>query len=145
MRRGSVWLSKPQQNKLPRLAESDGHMLPSLRRRHLYRCLREQARPQRGRGRDAESGDRAGVAGQPDRSRACDGQGLLFILDGAKALSRAVRNTFCDAAEIQRCQLHKGRNVVERLPKGHHAAAKIALRQARTMSDHTKAQRLLEN
>ena len=69
----------------------------------------------------------------------------LFILDGAKALSRAVRNTFGDAAEIQRCQVHKGRNVIERLPKEHHAAAKIALRQAWTMSDHAKARRLLKN
>ena len=56
-----------------------------------------------------------------------------------------MRNTFCGAAEIQRCQLHKDRNVVERLPKGYHTAAKIALWQAWTMSDHTKAQRLLEN
>ena len=79
-----------------------------------------------------------------DRGLATD-RAYLFILDGAKALSRAVRNTFGDAAEIQRCQVHKGRNVIERLPKERHAAAKIALRQAWTMSDHAKAQRLLEN
>ena len=79
-----------------------------------------------------------------DRGLATD-RAYLFILDGAKALSRAVRNTFGDAAEIQRCQVHKGRNVIERLPKEHHAAAKIALRQAWTLSDPAKAQRLLEN
>ena len=62
-----------------------------------------------------------------DRGLATD-RAYLFILNGAKALSRAVRNTFGDAAEIQRCQVHKGRNVVERLPKERHAAAKIALR-----------------
>ena len=32
----------------------------------------------------------------------------LFILDGAKALSRAVRDTFGDFALIQRCHVHKG-------------------------------------
>ena len=69
----------------------------------------------------------------------------LFIVDGAKALSRAVRNTFGNTAEIQRCQVHKGRNVVERLPKEHHAAAKIALKQAWTMPDLAKAGRFLEN
>ena len=79
-----------------------------------------------------------------DRGLATD-RAYLFILDGAKALSRAVRNTFGDAAEIQRCQVHKGRNVIERLPKERHAAAKIALRQAWTLSDPAKAQRLLEN
>ena len=40
----------------------------------------------------------------------------LFIVDGAKALSKAIRNTFGVAAAIQRCQVHKGRNIIERLP-----------------------------
>src|SRR5246127_4321246 len=34
----------------------------------------------------------------------------LFVVDGAKALSRAVCDTFGDFALIQRCQIHKGRN-----------------------------------
>ena len=38
----------------------------------------------------------------------------LFIVDGAKALSKAIRNTFGVAAAIQRCQVHKGRNIIER-------------------------------
>ena len=37
----------------------------------------------------------------------------LFIVDGAKALSKAIRNTFGVAAAIQRCQVHKGRNIIE--------------------------------
>ena len=40
----------------------------------------------------------------------------LFIVDGAKALSKAIRNTFGVAAAIQRCQVHKGRNIIERAP-----------------------------
>ena len=47
----------------------------------------------------------------------------LFIVDGAKALSKAIRNTFGVAAAIQRCQVHKGRNIIERLPQHLHASA----------------------
>ena len=36
----------------------------------------------------------------------------LFIVDGAKALSKAIRNTFGVAAAIQRCQVHKGRDEI---------------------------------
>jgi hypothetical protein len=46
----------------------------------------------------------------------------LFIIDGAKALSRAIRRTFGHTAAIQRCQVHKARNIVERLPKSLHAS-----------------------
>ncbi len=38
----------------------------------------------------------------------------LFIVDGAKALSRAVRDTFGDFALIERCQVHKGRNIIDK-------------------------------
>src|SRR3954447_15409940 len=42
--------------------------------------------------------------------------GLLVVLDGAKALSAAVREVFGASALIQRCTLHKRRNVAEHLP-----------------------------
>jgi transposase-like protein len=42
--------------------------------------------------------------------------GLLVVLDGAKALSAAVREVFGDKALIQRCTLHKRRNVADHLP-----------------------------
>ena len=48
----------------------------------------------------------------------------LFIVDGAKALSRAVRDTFGGFALIQRCQVHKGRNIIERLDRSLHAGVK---------------------
>ena len=105
----------------------------------------EQARSRRGQGATENAATvQALLDNLIDRGLATD-RVHLFILDGAKALSRAVRNTFGDAAEIQRCQVHKGRNVIERLPKEHHAAAKIALRQAWTLFDPAKAQRLLDN
>jgi putative transposase len=43
--------------------------------------------------------------------------GLLVVLDGAKALSAAVREVFGATAVIQRCTLHKRRNVGEHLPE----------------------------
>jgi len=42
-------------------------------------------------------------------------QGLLCILDGAKGLSKAVKETFGQYCIIQRCQWHKRENVVSYL------------------------------
>jgi len=41
----------------------------------------------------------------------------LFVIDGSKALSRAVKESFGGRFEIQRCQLHKKRNVEGYLPE----------------------------
>jgi transposase-like protein len=41
----------------------------------------------------------------------------LFVLDGSKALHKAVTETFGDLALIQRCQVHKKRNVLSYLPE----------------------------
>jgi len=68
----------------------------------------------------------------------------LFIIDGAKALSKAIRRTFGPAA-IQRCQIHKARNVMERLPKSLHASVRRVLRQAWELDDADKAEKLLCN
>jgi hypothetical protein len=51
----------------------------------------------------------------------------LFIVDGAKALSKVIRRTFGAHTPIQRCQIHKARNVTERLPKPLHASVRRAL------------------
>jgi putative transposase len=42
--------------------------------------------------------------------------GLLVVIDGAKALSAAVREVFGGKALVQRCTLHKRRNVADHLP-----------------------------
>ena len=42
--------------------------------------------------------------------------GLLVVCDGAKALSAAVRDVFGAKALIQRCTLHKRRNIADHLP-----------------------------
>ena len=70
----------------------------------------------------------------------------LFIVDGAKALSRAVRDTFGNFALIQRCQVHKGRNIVERLdPSLHAGVVKKVLRQAWGSPTAEQAERVLRN
>ena len=46
-------------------------------------------------------------------------QPWLYILDGAKALGKAVRQHAGEAALIQRCQLHEHRNVVGHLSEEH--------------------------
>jgi transposase-like protein len=69
----------------------------------------------------------------------------LFIIDGAKALSKAIRRTFGSAAAIQRCQVHKARNIMERLPKSLHASVRRVLRQAWELDDADKAERLIRN
>ena len=69
----------------------------------------------------------------------------LFIIDGAKALSKAIRRTFGQSTPVQRCQVHKARNIAERLPKHLHASVRRALRQAWELDDADKAERLLRN
>ncbi len=41
----------------------------------------------------------------------------LFVIDGAKALRAAIQKVFGERAEVQRCQIHKRRNVKDHLPK----------------------------
>ncbi len=69
----------------------------------------------------------------------------LFIVDGAKALSKAIKRTFGPVAALQRCQVHKGRNIIERLDESLHAGVKKALRQAWDQDDAEKAERLMKN
>ncbi len=69
----------------------------------------------------------------------------LFVVDGAKALSWAIRNTFGAAVAIQRCQVHKGRNITDRLDEHLMPSVKKALRQAWEQDDADCAERLLTN
>ena len=69
----------------------------------------------------------------------------LFIIDGSRALSKAIRNTFGRHTPIQRCQVHKARNITDRLPKPLHASVRKALRQAWELDDADKAEKLIRN
>lgn len=74
----------------------------------------------------------------PDRPR-------LFVLDGGKALHKAVTDTFGRYAVIQRCQVHKKRNVQEQLPKSEQANVGLALSKAYLEHEYDKARRALEH
>ena len=51
-----------------------------------------------------------------DRGLDADG-GILFVLDGGKALRKAVTDVYGDQAVIARCRIHKERNVMDHLPE----------------------------
>ena len=54
----------------------------------------------------------------------------LWVIDGGKALRRAIAECFGAMALVQRCQEHKRRNVLEHLPEELHAGVGRALRDA---------------
>jgi transposase-like protein len=70
---------------------------------------------------------------------------ILVVLDGAKALRKAVLEVFGERALIHRCHAHKKRNVLEALPQGMRAAVHSAMNQAYATRDARRAQRLLLN
>ncbi len=65
-------------------------------------------------------------------------QGILFVIDGAKALRKAIRNVFGEAP-VQRCLRHKERNVLDHLPERERPAVKQRLRRAWALDDHSRA------
>ena len=67
--------------------------------------------------------------------------GLLVVIDGAKALATAVRKVFGDTAFIQRCTLHKRRNVRDHLPKDQQAWVDRKLAAAFNHDDPAKGER----
>ncbi len=69
---------------------------------------------------------------------------LVFVIDGSKALRQAIDKTFA-LALIQRCPVHKRRNVLGHLPQSARPSIKRALDEAWNATDATRAQRLLEN
>jgi putative transposase len=68
---------------------------------------------------------------------------VLAVLDGAKALARAVNDVF-DKPLIQRCQEHKIRNVKDKLPERLKTVAEKRMRQAYHAETALKAEGLLE-
>jgi transposase-like protein len=54
----------------------------------------------------------------------------LWVIDGGKALRKAIVECFGTTALIQRCQEHKRRNVIEHLPEALHASINRSLRDA---------------
>jgi putative transposase len=68
----------------------------------------------------------------------------LFVIDGAKALRTAIERVFGDRAEVQRCQIHKRRNVKEHLPKQAQGDTDRRIRNAYAMTGYAEAKAELE-
>ena len=71
-------------------------------------------------------------------------QARLYVLDGAKALHAAVSKVAGAAALVQRCQLHKKRNVVDHLPPQFHAKVWNRMSAAYAMRDYDDARQSLD-
>lgn len=78
-----------------------------------------------------------------ERGLPADGD-YLFVVDGAKALSKAIKKVFGQNAVIQRCQVHKRRNVSDKLPKEHQTRIDKRLAAAYAMNDLSGARKALE-
>lgn len=70
---------------------------------------------------------------------------LLVLLDGSKALRKAVRDTFGDVALVQRCQVHKLRNILDHLPERQRPWVKAIVQRAYRSTDLVAAKRLLQD
>lgn len=70
--------------------------------------------------------------------------GILLVLDGGKGWRKAVRELFGDLALVQRCRLHKERNVIGYLPDHLHTEVRRRLRKAWGRTDPDQALRELQ-
>jgi transposase-like protein len=68
----------------------------------------------------------------------------LYILDGGKALSAAVKKHAGESAPIQRCQVHKRRNVLDHLTDEQRPLAAKKLNAAYALEDYSAAKQALE-
>ena len=66
-------------------------------------------------------------------------QGVLCVLDGAKALRKAVRDVLGVHTPVQRCLRHKERGVLDHLPERDRPALKRRLRRAWAETEHARA------
>jgi len=65
-------------------------------------------------------------------------QGMLFVIDGSKALRKAVRSVFGEVP-VQRCLWHKERNVLQHLPERDRPPIKTRIRRAWRETDYHRA------
>jgi hypothetical protein len=57
-------------------------------------------------------------------------ESMLFVIDGGRAIRKALRDVFGDRAIVQRCQVHKARNVRDYLPESRRAYVARQMRDA---------------
>lgn len=67
------------------------------------------------------------------------GRRRLFVIDGSRALRAAIDAVFGSNQPVQRCRIHKIRNVAGHLPEDRARYATMVLRASFRMEDHAKA------
>jgi putative transposase len=72
------------------------------------------------------------------------GQAILFVIDGGKALRRAIKDVFGEQALVQRCHRHKERNVTDLLPERDRPVILARIRAAWALTDPGLARQRLE-
>jgi transposase-like protein len=70
---------------------------------------------------------------------------MLFVIDGGKALRKAIRDVFLERAVVQRCQVHKRRNVEDHLPEEMKKSVGHTISMAYKSADAVRAKRMLES
>ena len=71
-------------------------------------------------------------------------QAILFVIDGGKALRRAIKDVFGEHALVHRCHRHKERNVTDLLPERDRPVVRARMRAAWALADPELARQRLE-
>jgi len=71
-------------------------------------------------------------------------QAILFVIDGGKALRKAIKDVFGEHALVHRCHRHKERNVCDLLPERDRPMILARIRGAWALTDHHLARERLE-
>jgi putative transposase len=71
-------------------------------------------------------------------------QAILFVVDGGKAIRRAIKDVFGERALVHRCHRHKERNVCDLLPERDRPAILARIRGAWALKDADLAEQRLE-
>jgi putative transposase len=71
-------------------------------------------------------------------------QAILFVIDGGKALRRAIKDVFGEHALVHRCHRHKERNVTDLLPERDRDQVRARMRAAWALTDAELAEQRLE-
>src|ERR671919_1592492 len=71
-------------------------------------------------------------------------QAILFVIDGGKALRKAIKDVFGEHALVHRCHRHKERNVIDLLPDRDRDQVRARMRAAWALTDPGLAEQRLE-
>src|SRR5487761_379212 len=71
-------------------------------------------------------------------------QAILFVIDGGRALRRAIKDVFGEHALVHRCHRHKERNVTDLLPERDRATTRARIRAAWSLTDPLLAAQRLQ-